>query len=194
MQEMNYKFDSLKSLYRNKVLEVSEEPLVRMFALMQRAGNSPMFDTWSDREMFFSVETQLNQYKHIKEVKNFLGQTAQLRQLEQKYNITSTGKRFPTIYFADDTIFAEKHLGDLVYIEIRKELTEKMPTDVSTFQHLGIKTYIFDINDSEETALINRLGIVQFPANFVLNRDGIITAKNIWGEKLMEVVDASLVP
>ncbi|MCL2074750.1 MAG: hypothetical protein FWH18_12580 [Marinilabiliaceae bacterium] len=192
ISDLNQKFDSIKTIYRKQIMEFSEVPLVRMFALMQSAGNNSMFDSWSDRELFFELQPKLKNYFHIKEVRIFLEKTEELHQLEQYYNRTSIGKTIPTLFFEDDTIFATKHLGKPVYLELRNADSEKPQTDFSIFQKMGLEIYVIYIDKTEEKSLSDRLGIIQFPTNFLLNKEGIISAKNIWGEKLYEAIDLAL--
>jgi len=186
--------DSLKSIYREKALSISDDPLVKMVVLMQFAGNNPLFDTWNDRALFLEVESELQPNIELNEVRIFSEKVAKLREMELHYNKVRVGDIFPLLVFRDDTISSEKYAGKPVYIEIRKSDTSYKSPDFSQYGNTDLKTFILVLDEKEEEVkTINHLGIMQFPSNFLLNTEGIVAGKNIWGKELKEAIELLLI-
>ena len=185
IKDIDNKLDSIKMEYRKKALLISDDPLVKMVVLLQYVGNIPLFDTWKDRNLFFEIETELNPYKEINEVKIFSEKISKLHEMEKFYNKISVGDKFPLLIFDNDTISTEKYTGKIVYIEIRKSNTSHETIDLSSFKNSKLETFILTLEEKEEEEqIINSLGIMQFPSNFLLNTEGLIAAKNIWDNEL----------
>ena len=179
--------------YREKLLSISDEPLVKMVVLMQYAGNQPLFDVWNDRALFFEVESQLKHQTELNEVRIFSEKVAKLREMEIHYNKIQIGDKFPSLIFKDDTISTENFSGKSVYVEIRKPDTSYNTFDLSSYKKSDLETFILILDENEEEkTIVNLLGIMQFPSNFLLNTEGVVVAKNIWSKELKEALNLLL--
>ena len=120
-QKLALDFDSVRQIYRDKAYEISMDPLVRFFALHQSAGNTSLFDSWTDRGYFFETDSALQSYKTIPEIKRFSQKVDSLRQLHLLNEKFKPGSKFPLLSFptiAGDTISTLKFQGTPLYIEV----------------------------------------------------------------------------
>lgn len=210
------KLDSLTHIYREDLLNVAEAPLVRMYALLQTAGHRQMFDPWKHRQLFYDTDSLLTSYHFLQEVRQFSSKVAKLRETERVGQKFIPGDAFPEMVLAyeqSDTISTENLRQSAVYIGIYdptqqngQELYQESLLQLGRYQWRGLKAAILT-TDSANINKVNprfyyhnyasglslnlkeELGIVLLPANFLLNEEGVIVAKNVWGDKLQEVLE-----
>ena len=211
MELLEHKYDSIRKFFCEQTLAISDEPIARMFALLQTVGNNPLFDMWEYRNLFFETDATLKSLSHLKEVKIFSKNVARLRDMQLKYNNIEIGEHFPMLIFSNDTLNIADYKGNPVYIEIRLPETSYINPDIQQYKRQGIEVVIILLDSSgkgidetlpliyagynnildsrgENSPIIDKLGIMQYPSNFLLNENGIVAAKNIWGERLEKVV------
>jgi hypothetical protein len=70
----------------------------------------------------------------------------------------------------------------VIIVDSLSEDNELLPKSYSGFRK------IID-QRGDKTPIINNLGIMQFPSNFLINQEGVIVAKNIWGIELKKAID-----
>ena len=211
MKLFENEYDSIRKAYCEQTLAISDEPIARMFALLQTVGNNPMFDMWEYRNLFFETDATLKSLSHLEEVRIFSKNVARLRNMQLKYDNIEIGGHFPTLIFLNDTLNIAKYKGNPVYIEIRLAETSYINPEIQQYKRQGIEVVIILLDSSEKgieealpriyaghncildsrgenSPVIDKLGIMQYPSNFLLNENGIVAAKNIWGERLEKVV------
>ena len=210
------KLDSITSLYRTDLLNVAEAPLVRMYALLQTAGHRQMFDPWQHRQLFYTTDSLVAPYHSMNEVQQFSMVVSRLKATEQLALKFQPGDPFPEMVLAyeqGDTITTENLRQSMVFIGIYnpmqpngQDLYQESLSQLGRYQWRDLKAAIL-ITDSATVAKVNprfyyhnyasglslnlkeELGIVNLPANFLLNEEGIIVAKNVWGDKLQHVLE-----
>lgn len=208
--------DSITNIYQQEMLEVTAPPLVRMYALLQTAGHRQLFDPWQHRLLFYATDSLLSPWQFINEVRQFSNKVAQLKATEQLTLKYQPGDAFPEMVLAcdqNDTISTEDLKQSTVYIGIyspaqqnKKDLHLENLKLLNSYEWKGLKA-AFLMTDSGNIARKNPrfyyhnyasglslnlkedLGIVALPANFLLNEEGIIVAKNVWGDKLQKVLE-----
>jgi len=211
MELLESEYDSIQTVYRERALAISSDPLARMMSLLQTAGNNLLFDMWEFRNLFFETDSMLKTLSHLEEVKIFSKNVARLRQMQQKYNNIEIGEYFPQLIFSTDTLNITKYKGNPVYIEIRLPETSYKNPDIQQYKRQGIEVVIIMLDSSgksigellpsayagcncildnrgENSPIIEELGIMQYPSDFLLNENGIVAAKNIWGERLRKAI------
>ena len=190
IKEIHTKLDSIRLTYQEKVLSVSDEPLVKMIVLLQTAGNNPLFDMWRDRVLFFEVDSNLKPYMYLNEVLVFSQKVAELREIEQQHSKIKVGYEFPSLIYENDTVFINNYPFNFVYIEIRKSDTSPKSPDLSKYQKDGLEKFVIIADETDNySEICNQLGIMQFPSNYLINKEGIIAAKNVWGTELFEALE-----
>jgi len=209
------KMDSVTNIYRQKILSVSTNPLVKMFALLQSAGSKQLFNPWQHRNLFYQTDSLLTNYDFIYEVREFSRKVKEIKEIEHLSKKFNPGDIFPEMILSinlNDSISTKDIKGNITYIGIynpkEKEnqilYTESL-NDIKNYQRKGLQTFIL-VTDSSDINIKNNkyyyhnyttglshnikeeLGIVKLPANFLLNEQGVIIAKNIWGDKLQNVL------
>jgi hypothetical protein len=213
---LKFMLDSITKVYQEDVLNVAEAPLVRMYALLQTAGQRQMFDPWSHRQLFYETDSLLGSYQFLNEVRQFSGKVSKLRETEQVGLKFQPGDAFPEMILAydqSDTISTNDLRQSKVYIGIYhpgqangQDLYQESLLQVGRYQWRGLKTAILTTDSASiikanprffyhnyasglSLNLNEELGIVSLPANFLLNEEGIIVAKNVWGDKLQQVLE-----
>ncbi len=210
------KLDSITSMYRADMLDVAEAPLVVMYTLLQTAGHRQMFDPWKHRQLFYTTDSLLSPYAFINEVRQFSTKVSQIKAAEQLALKYQPGDAFPDMILAydqADTITTKDLRHSTAYIGIYhpdqengQTMFQESLSQLGRYQWRDLKAAIL-IPDSANVAKQNprfyyhnyttglspnlkeELGIVTLPANFLLNAEGVIVAKNVWGDKLQEVLE-----
>lgn len=213
---LKIKLDSITKIYREDILNVAEPPLVRMYALLQTTGQRQLFDPWKHRQLFYDTDDQLASFHFLKEVRQFSDKVALLRETEQMGSKLQPGDVFPDMVLARDhvdTLTTEDLRHAKVYIGVydpsqknAQALFNESLLELGRYQWRGLKAAIL-LTDSAvinkvnprfhyhnyasglSTNLKEELGIVSLPANFLLNEEGVIVAKNVWGDKLQQVLE-----
>ncbi|MDR2927552.1 MAG: hypothetical protein LBV41_05045, partial [Cytophagaceae bacterium] len=113
---------------------------------------------------------------------------------------------------SDDTLDVKNNEGTPVYVEIRQPNTLHTASELAQYGQQQLAVYIIVLTADDENNLpaeyinfhhifvdknknaeiIDRLGIMQYPANFIINDAGIVAAKNIWGDKLKQTLDTMI--
>ncbi|WP_026474478.1 peroxiredoxin family protein [Alkaliflexus imshenetskii] len=210
--------DSVNASFRKRALEISSSPLERMYALLQEAGNYRLFDPWDDRQLFFQVDSAVNWYSGLPEVDQFRRSVSVIRHMDEMDRLLAPGSIFPRIENVTlrDTIDVLRQLGSPLYLELVCA-DDRMP--VSIWQrHSGIldrykragltvcsmmldSVQMSQLNvadgfnsgfEASDEFVLQALGIRSIPANFVLDNDGVIVARNVWQQNLEKVLDLLL--
>lgn len=210
------KLDSITQIYREDILNVAEAPLVRMYALLQTAGDRQLFDPWKHRQLFYDTDSLVTSYQFLPEVRQFSEKVAKLRETEELGMKLQPGDTFPAMVLAydqSDTISAKDLRQSIVYIGIYhtdqptgQDLYQESLLQLGRYQWRGLKAAILTTDSANinkvnprfyyhnyasglSLTLKEDLGIVALPANFLLNEEGVIVAKNVWGDKLQQVLE-----
>lgn len=216
VENIKEQLDSITSIYRGDILNVAQPPLVRMYALMQTAGQRQLFDPWKHRQLFYTTDSLLLPYHALNEVRQFSKKTAQLKASEQLAEKYQPGDPFPEMLLAfdqNDTIHTTDLKPSTVYIGIynpadqsNQTLQQESMLHLNRYQRRGLKVvmwvcdsalitkenpqfYYHNYTSGLSLNLKEELGVVTLPANFVLNEEGIIVAKNVWGNNLQGVLE-----
>jgi hypothetical protein len=216
VKNIQEQLDSITEIYRADVLKMAEKPLVRMYALLQTAGHRQLFDPWKHRQLFYATDSLLLPYLFLSEVRQFSKKVAQLKATELLALKYQPGDSFPDIVLARnqvDTLSSEDFEQSTVYISLsnpaqqnEQSMYHESLQHLNRYQWSGLKA-VFLLTDSASITKDNprfyyynygsglsynlkeELGIVNLPANFLLNEEGIIVAKNVWGNKLKQVLE-----
>lgn len=218
VQSLKSDIDSINVSFRMRALAISSSPLERMYALLQEAGNYRLFDPWDDRQIFFQVDSSVNWYSGLPEVDQFRRSVSLIRHMDEMDRMLAPGNIFPRVENETlrDTIDVLRQLGNPLYIEFVC-VEDRMP--VSIWQrHTGILdrykragltvcSMILDsvqmgqlmVDDglkagfeAKDEFILQALGVRSVPANFVLDNDGVIVARNVWQQNLEKVLDLLL--
>lgn len=209
--------DSLRLIYQNRALSLSAKPLVRSVALMQYAGNNPLFNPWSDRHYFFEADSLLQKYRNYESLAGFFNMVDQIKHRQLIDRKIKPGDLFPEIKLPNqwgDSVALSRFLGTPVYVEVwnpsmdhNKNLHTALVALANQYRRQELEIYLvaldtvpatwkerirqqnlyfYNVIDTSRQAssLINELGILQLPANFILDGNGRVVAKNVWDEQL----------
>lgn len=217
--------DSIRMVYRNRALALSSKPLVRSVALMQYAGNNPLFDPWCDRQYFFEADSMLGKYRKYQSFAGFFKMVDQLTQRQLIDQKIKPGDLFPDIKLPNqwgDSIALSQFRGTPVYVEAwnpsldnNARLHTSLVSLVNKYNRRELEVYLVALDTltntwkerirqqnlyfnnvidtkGQSSSLINGLGILQLPTNFILDANGRVVAKNIWDEQLEKSLDLLL--
>jgi hypothetical protein len=95
--ELTNALDSVKGIYAQKSLQISDHPLIMMYALMQRTGNQELFNAWTNRELFIKTDSLLPEFNYLREVKLFTTQVKELKRIQNRENKLVVGSPLPQI-------------------------------------------------------------------------------------------------
>lgn len=228
MHELKSDFDSIREIYKNHALEISTNPLVRYIALLQQAGNNPLFDPWIDRHYYFELDSLLKtdkQHNQFDKFNQFNQKVDSLHRIDLQHRKIKPGSAFPEISLPNmwgDTISISQFRKSPLYIEIwNPSMKENARIHSSTFSLINryrrqeLEVYLIAIDtitatwkdkireqnlyyqnvidlDGSASVLYNKLGIMQLPSNFLVDTNGVVMAKNIWGDQLEQGIDLLL--
>jgi|GEM_PF-1061970 len=99
---LQLQLDSVTTHFQQQVLEAADHPLVRLYALLQKSGQRPLFHPWEQRQHYFAVDSQLRDYLYIEEVALFHQNTRELLQREQKAQTLEAGQTLPELLLTID--------------------------------------------------------------------------------------------
>ncbi|MDG5799461.1 hypothetical protein QA597_03700 [Marinilabiliaceae bacterium ANBcel2] len=211
---LSSKIDSINSKYRNQAERIATTPLSKMFALMQATGNQRLFDPWLDRELFFEVESQLNNYTQLKEVKKFISKSSKLKEKKRLHNLYSPGDKFPidTLETIISSNLENLFNNDLLYVEFTTSENEHLLNsiernfvlDVINNNHKALIFVMDSLNhpqrlyhsnilyhlttNEKQSKIAETIGLITMPANFILDNNSNIIAKNITKENLEKIL------
>lgn len=216
VEKLKQTLDSITQIYREEIVQISDEPLVRMFGLLQTAGNKRLFDPWAHKELYFAADSMLEPFSHLREVKMFRREAEVLYNKHLLFNKLQPGTQFPEIILSvmgQDTLSTSDFLGSPLYIELyepgkedQAAIHQKAIEKVNSFQWRGMKAAFLlldsitlpeskrgfnsmNLSDGLSPEIMEQLGVVSLPANFILSDSGIIAGKNLWDKKLQELME-----
>lgn len=220
-EKLQSDFDSIRHYYRDIALQISEKPLVRFMALLQQAGNNPLFDPWEDRQYYFETDSLLRPFRKYTCFKEFSLKVDSLNKLHLLNEKMKPGSQFPNLSLPNmwgDTIALTRFKGTPCYVEVWNPSMEEntaihasVVSLLNKYRRQDLETYFIAVDSlptiwkekirmqnlyfqnvidqrGPESPITKELGIIQLPANFILNEEGIVVAKNIWGNELEKVV------
>lgn len=215
IKSLKHKQDSLTDSYRQKVLTLSQHPLVRMVGLMQTSGNRPLFDMWTYKDLYFEVDSALVNYSELREVRTYRQGVAKLYALQNKFEKLKAGDSFPNLVLAinrNDTLTTSDLKESPVFIGLfdagdseQAAVQARCAELLRQYRWRGLKAVYLNFDSTEvvrdipqfyyanlegglSPELKEELGIVNMPACFVLTQTGIIAARNVWDDRLQQVI------
>ncbi|HLW07921.1 MAG TPA: hypothetical protein VKY45_10180 [Marinilabiliaceae bacterium] len=215
IEKLHTYLDSIDAVYKTLIFQKEDHPLERMYALIQTSGKRHLFNIIKDSTLFLSTAKALTPYRKFPNVKTFLSKTDKLNKFVQQKELLRPGKKFPFHIIADTTILAQIE-GVPVYLELYKpsdpinksqwSLNENEVLHYSNSKIKICKIALDSIPDSkqlkaiiyynpskeEKTKLIENIPIHQLPTNFIIDKDGVIVASDIWNQQRREVLDRLL--
>lgn len=215
IKALRHELDSITESYRQKVLSLSQHPLVRMVGLMQTSGNRPLFDMWTYRDLYFEVDSTLGIYSDLREVRTFRKEVAKLYEMQMKHGLLKAGDSFPDLILSinkNDTVRTADLKESPVFIGLfdasdseQAALQTRCAELLRQYRWRGMKAVYLNFDSTEvfrdvpqyyymnlegglAPDLKEELGIVNMPACFVLTQSGIIAARNVWDDRLQQVI------
>lgn len=198
--------DSLKNVFRGRALELSRAPMVRMYALLQTAGNHSLFDPWGDRNLFYRADSMLINKRYLREVEDFANMVGKLRQMEQEFQRFNPDHPFPDMEFVqnEESISIDDFRGSHLYLEFPSPdfTLSRVQLNRLTSLHAAGFEVCFVLNPEDDyniqrNPLFRYLKLQDYtrmmipmgkpPVNFIVNDQGIIIARNVWDEQIYEV-------
>lgn len=216
-KQLKADLDSVRLEYRNRALAISAKPLVRSVALMQYAGNNPLFNPWSDRRFFLEADSLLQKYRNYESLAGFFNMVDQIKHRQLIDRKIKPGDLFPEVKLPNqwgDSVALSRFRGTPVYVEVwnpsmdhNKSLHTSLVTLANKYRRQELEIYLvaldtvpatwkerirqqnlyfYNVIDTsgQASSLINELGILQLPANFILDGNGRVVAKNVWDQQL----------
>ncbi len=220
LENLYKQLNSIDSLYRKEILDVSDDPFVKMYALLQVGGNRQLFDAWEHRSLFFEVDSMLKDFHYLREVAIFSQKVKKLREEHNLKAQASPGQIFPELILTDcsgnnfqlsdiedsvlflhflDSLNLESFVNKQLYHNRLRAMSFSgwkacliMVGDYDPTIYKSDNDYLMACSNMEASGLLRLLGVKEFPVNFILNREGLIVAKNVTDLQLIGLLKEAL--
>lgn len=211
VSKLHAQLDSIDAVYKPLIFQKRKHPLEEMYALIQSAGHRQLFNIINDSSLFISTAKKLKPYKKYPSVNEFLLKTDELQAFIQLKVKLLPGNEFPFYLLSDTTKLAQLKEAP-VYLEIYSSTQTEPSIQTNTLlQYANSSLKIFKINldsiskqpqpkfvieyqltNEEKELFLQNIPIHQLPTNFIIDKDGIIVAQDIWNQQQQEVLDKLL--